>query len=236
MLTFTVHSDAEAPAVAPKAASTNDLSGDRHRQLIGWIGVVLPTVLLLLALWRDGPEQLGNLESISAYYYSGGTAAFLGMLFALSLFLFAYRGYRNTERNRYNWADKGAARVAAIAALLVAFFPTAAPAGVSALAWWKPWIGVLHHIGAFALFAMFAIFALWLFRLNEDGKVEAKTWQDGAYLACGAVIVAGIAVALYLGLTGRSIFWPEAAAVIAFAVSWLVKGYAPKKKASGARG
>ena len=60
--------------------------------------------------------------------------------------------------------------------------------------------------------------------------------EDGVYLACGAAIVAGIATALYLGLTGRSIFWPEALAVVAFASSWLVKGYAPKKKMFQVRG
>jgi hypothetical protein len=56
-----------------------DLAGHAHRQLIGWIGLVLPVVLVGLAIWRDRMEQWRRLESISAYYYTGANAAFVGM-------------------------------------------------------------------------------------------------------------------------------------------------------------
>ena len=60
---------------------------------------ILPLVLIALAIWRDKLAGWRNLESIRAYYYSGGAAAFLGMLAALALFLFTYRGYDNSERD-----------------------------------------------------------------------------------------------------------------------------------------
>ncbi len=229
MITFTVHSDAEGINALAASASPNDLSGNRHRQLIGWIGIVLPLVLIGLALWRDGWEQVKNLESISAYYYSGGVAAFLGMLVALALFLFAYRGYKDTDLNKYNWADRAAAMVAAGSAIVVAFFPTMAPKGVVALLWWKSWVGVLHHVAAFVLFAMFAIFALWLFRLKPDGKRGLESWRDRVYLVCGVMIVVCIVWAGYNGWNGLPIFWPESFALLFFSASWLVKGYAPRK-------
>lgn len=211
-------------SVAQAASRPDDLSDNAHRQLIGYIGLVLPFLLILIALIRDGIERWRSLESISAYYYTGAVAAFVGMLVALALFLFTYRGYDN----KYNWADRWAAKTAAGASLVVAFFPTKAPVGVSALPWWTPTMGVLHHVAAIVLFAMFAIFALWLFRLTADGEqpVADKRRRNNFYLFCGIVIVVCIAWAGFNGLNGRPIFWPESIALIAFALSWLVKGYA----------
>jgi hypothetical protein len=181
-------------------------------------------LLIFLAVVRDGVAQWRNLESISAYYYTGAVAAFVGMLVALALFLFTYRGYKN----EYYWADRAASMIAAVAALGVAFFPTAAPAGVATLSWWSANTGVLHHVFAVILFAMFAVFALWLFRITPSGEQipPDKRWRNRVYLFCGVVIVASIIWASVAGLNGRSIFWPESIALAAFAVSWLVKGYA----------
>jgi succinate dehydrogenase/fumarate reductase cytochrome b subunit len=208
-------------------------SDNAHRQLIGYIGLVLPLLLILIALKRDGLAQWRNLESISAYYYTGAVAAFVGMLVALALFLFTYRGYPN----KYNWADRGAAKIAAIAAVVDAFFPTKAPDGVPALAWWTPGTGILHHAAAVVLFTMFAIFALWLFRLTADGAPpdHDKRLRNHVYLGCGLAIVACIAWAGLDGLHDRPIFWPESVALVAFALSWLVKGYALRTLAGTAR-
>lgn len=200
----------------------DDLSGDAHRRLIGWIGLLLPAFLVAIAIERDGIARWRSLDSISAYYYTGAVAAFVGMLVSLALFLFTYRGFQN----EHNTADRTAACIAGFAALVVAFFPTAAPAGIEPLTWWRPWTGVLHHIAAAVLFAMFAFFALWLFPLRADGKREMAGWRKKVYVACGIVILACIAWAAYEGKTGRQIFTPESIALVAFSFSWLVKGYA----------
>lgn len=218
---------------AQAASRPDDLSDNAHRQLIGYIGLVLPFLLIFIALTRDGSERWASLESISAYYYTGAVAAFVGMLVALALFLFTYRGYAN----KYNWADRWAAKTAAGASLVVAFFPTKAPVGVPALAWWTPKTGVLHHAAAIVLFTMFAMFALWLFRLTADGEqpVADKRSRNRFYLFCGIVIVTCIVWAGFNGLNGRAIFWQESIALISFALSWLVKGYALSTIAGAAR-
>jgi len=197
---------------------------DAHRQLIGWIGLVLPLLLILFACVRDGWARFKSLESVSAYYYTGAAGLFLGMLFALALFLASYRGYPN---NKHNWADRWAARLAAGSALVVAFFPTKAPDDMAPLAWWKPVTGVLHHVGAVVLFAMFAVFALCLFRLGDPDKPPAadKTLRNHIYLGCGVTILLCMAWAGFNAFKGDPIFRPEAIALVAFAVSWLVKGY-----------
>ena len=235
MVTLTgVRPDPRQPdtPVAQAAYRADDLSDHAHRQLIGYIGLVLPLLLVLIAVARDGMDRWRTLESISAYYYTGAVTAFVGMLVALALFLFTYGGYRN----KYHWADRTAAITAAVAALGVAFFPTVAPTGIAALSWWTPATGVLHHVCAVVLFAMFAVFALWLFRITPDGDRAPpdKRWRNRVYLVCGITIVASIIWAGLAGLNGRPIFLPESIALVAFAVSWLVKGYAHRTIAEAA--
>lgn len=214
------------PALRP-----DDLSGDAHRRLIGWIGLLLPGLLVVLARERDGVERWRSLDSISAYYYTGAVAAFVGMLVALALFLFTYRGFDNAN----NKFDRGAAVVAGTAALAVAFFPTAAPADLAALSWWRPWTGELHLMAAAVLFLAFAFFALWLFPLSPSGRREITGWRNKVYFLCGLTIVACILWALADGLAARPIFTPESIALIAFSVSWLVKGYAVETAIGSAR-
>lgn len=215
----------------PNPARPDDLTGDAHRRLIGWIGLVLPALLVVIAIERDGLARWRSLESISAYYYTGAVAAFVGMLVALALFLFTYRGFDNPHQK----ADRAVAIVAGLAALAVAFFPTAAPSGMPALSWWTPTTGVIHHAAALILFAMFSVFALWLFRLRPDGTTETTGWRNKVYIACGLAIVACIAWAAYNGYTAREIFVPESIALVAFSFSWLVKGYAAEALARNVR-
>jgi heme/copper-type cytochrome/quinol oxidase subunit 2 len=224
---------AAGTAVADAAPRPDDLSDNAHRQLIGYIGLVLPFLLIFIALARDGMALWRSLESVSAYYYTGAVAAFVGMLVALALFLFTYRGYAN----EHHWADRWAANIAAIAALVVAFFPTQAPTGVAALTWWEPWMGVVHHVAAVVLFLMFAVFALWLFRLSakNEPQTEGKRARNAIYIVCGIAILACVAWAGISGLRDRPIFWPESIALIAFSVSWLVKGYALETITAAAR-
>src|SRR5258705_1010974 len=140
---------------------------DAHRRLLGWIGLLLPVLLVILVFARDGRTLSRNLDSLSAYYYSGAVAAFVGMLVSMALFLFTYRGY---EGRPYHWADRLVGIMAAIAALGVAVFPTGAPTGVSPLSWWEPWIGVTHYACAIVLFAMFAVYAILLVPLTPTGE------------------------------------------------------------------
>jgi hypothetical protein len=204
----------------------DDLSDHAHRQLIGYIGLSLPVVLFVIAGARNpgGAGRWRLLDSISAYYYSGAIAAFVGLLVALALFLFTYRGYEN----RYRRFDRAAGIIGGAAALGVAFFPTAAPTNVPPLIFWTPATGVLHYASAIILFAVFAVFSLWLFRLRAPGEAltDDKRRRNRLYLTCGLLIVATIAWAGINGRAKRSMFLPESIAVVAFAVSWLAKGYA----------
>lgn len=229
------------------AQRDDDLSDYLHRQLIGYIGLVLPVLLVFTVLLRDGVKGWERLTSISAYYYTGAVALFVGMLVSLALFLFTYRGFKNP----YGWADRGAGITAGVAALGVALFPVKAPSGVLALEWWTPAIGVVHYVSAVVLFAMFAVYALWLFRMppvasekneneqnktneNQTGRKQLSPGKKGrnvVYLVCGIFILGSIVVAFVMGRSENpesSIFIPESVALVAFSISWLVKGYTHK--------
>lgn len=206
------------------AYRSDDKSDPVHRQLIGYIGLFLPLLLILMVIFRDGVTRWENLKSVSAYYYTGADAAFVGMLVSLALFLFTYRGYEN----KYNWVDRLVSITAAVAALGVAMFPTKAPDGVTPLTWWSPLTGNLHFGFAILLFLMFAMFAIFLFPIKAKGKKvpSGKRWRNRVYVSCGIVILATFIWARAASQNGKSIFWPESVALIAFAVSWLVKGQA----------
>ena len=221
------------------APSPDDLSNQRERILIGAIGLVLPIVLYLVAAWRPQfPDARWHvLPSISAYYYTGAVAAFVGLLVTLALFLFAYQGYAN----RWQRIDLIAARVAGAAAIAVAFFPTGKPDNYPVTVWWRHWMEYVHSTGAAVLFSSFAFFALYLFRRtgpNDNGSPDTRTpdkrRRHAIYLWSGIAILAGIAWAAITGILNyynvggrdnRPIFAPECVALFFFAVSWLTKGH-----------
>ena len=205
-----------------------DLSHQAHRQLIGFLGILLPWLLILLAgvLPTEGLPRWGLLRSVSSYYYTGGVAAFVGILVALSLFLFTYGGYKGYV------ADRVIGVVGGLCALGVAFFPTQPPSGVPGPTWWTNWMRSVHYVSAILLFGVFILFSLWLFRKTNVPRGEElprdKRWRNRVFLACGLVMVACVLWAASAIVTRFSIFWPESIALTAFASSWLVKGYAYK--------
>ncbi len=212
------------------ARELDDLSSAAYRQLIGYLGLVLPFFLWLVAGLRPS-EALPPwkvLESVSSYYYTGAVSVFVGVLVALGVFLITYRGYKN----KYRWRDRVAGVIAGIAAVLVAFFPTAVPTGLPVLSWWTKLTGIIHYIAAATLFFSFIFFSLFQFRKLKRGSGNilslSKRARNGIHIFCGIAMAGCIAWAGIASYIGAPIFWPEALALEFFAVSWLVKGYADR--------
>jgi len=113
---------------APPDEHPVDLSNHAHQQLIGYLGLLLPVLLIVLTALRPIRDQptWTPWGSVSAYYYSGAVAVFVGVLFALSLFLLTYQGYSQS------WADRALGRIGGVCAICVAVFAACAIAsGVS---------------------------------------------------------------------------------------------------------
>jgi len=216
----------EPPGAAGHAPRS--LSQQSHRRLIGVLGLVLPVLLYVVAGLRPVEElpRWAPLTSVSAYYHTGAVGIFVGVLFALALFLLTYPGYEGVLLDRLVGALGGAA------ALGVTLFPTGAPPGLAAPSWWSPGLGIVHYVSALALFLAFILFSTWLFRKSSVPKNErppAKRRRDTACLGCGLVMIGCVLWTAAAGTRGEPILVPESIAIVAFAISWLVKGeaYAP---------
>jgi hypothetical protein len=209
----------------------DDRSSHAHRQFIGYLGLVLTPLLLVISGWRptEGLERWGLLDSVSAYYYTGAVAVFVGTLTAIAAFFFTYRGYGNESYLR----DRAAAMIAGVAAVAVGYFPTVAPYPLTPPSWWTPGIGKAHYVAAVFLFGSFIYFALFLFpKVNEGKKDQPKSTgkkvRNSFYYLCGVAMLLCIVWAGIAALNDAPIFWAEAGALFFFAVSWLVKGRADR--------
>ena len=187
------------------------------RRLLGILGVLFP-VILLLGCYVFG--KCGEIQpSISEYYYTNMRDVFVGILFAIGLFLFSYKGYEKTDHLAGNFG--------CVFAVGVAIFPTLSP---------NPVISTLHLISATLLFLVLAYFSLFLF--TKSKKVAKPTKQkrrrNRIYRVCGLVML-GCILLLFLIfaffskpgsdlLRYKPVFWLESLALWAFGISWLTKG------------
>jgi hypothetical protein len=181
------------------------------RLLMGIIALALPLVVRMISNTA--------LPSVSDYYYTEARDVFVGMVFVVSAFLWAYRGHSLTQ----NYVSK----VASLAAILVALYPTACencePSAVS----------VVHYLAAAILFSILSYFCLGPFRYNTRGQGGKKERRARVYLICGWLMIAcmltaaAAAVEIYvfhgeLATDLNVIYWAEAIALGAFGVEWIV--------------
>jgi hypothetical protein len=184
------------------------------RKAVGWIGILLPFVLVLghLIIFR-GDRPLNNM---SVYYHTGMRDLFVGAICAIALFLFFYRGYDR-------WDDISA-NIAGFFALGVAFFPT-----VEDGSWdWAAWV---HFISAACFFVILALTSIFLFTRGEDHPSEMKQRRNLIYRVCGTVMLVSMAsievfFLFFDGINSDSgfVLIAETVTLVAFGVSWLTKG------------
>lgn len=208
-----------SPKPAPDPDAVLVVSYLTLRKLIGILGLVFPFVVAVGAHWIFNAEWQ---QSLSAYYYTGTRNVFVGTLWAIGIFLFAYPGYNHREDLLGN--------LACVFALGVSLFPTACdgctPGPVS----------YLHWGFAAALFLILSYFSLALFTQTDQPKpTRRKLERNVVYRVCGAVMLACLGAILAINLipslkqaadSNTTIFWLESATIVSFGISWLVKGQA----------
>lgn len=182
------------------------------RLLMGLIALALPFVVTAISATE--------LSSISASYHTEARDWFVGMLFVVGAFLWAYNGHTPPEGI--------ASKTASVAAFLVALLPTACDSCQSSI------VSVIHYVAAVTLFSILAYFCFRFFRKNTKGQPRmSKKWRrDIVYFACGTVMVACMLIAALanLALSRETLnawqvtYWAEAIALGAFGVAWIVAG------------
>lgn len=189
------------------------------RRFVGWLGFSLPFVLPVGYVIFFSRHNFPG--SISGYYYTGMRNYLVAALCVLGVLFVAYDAYHDK-------LDIWITNLAGIFAVGVAFFPTE-PAAASPH---QKDIGHIHFVFAALLFTMLAIMALRFTKTNPGGNpTSQKSRRNIIYRICAALIAASMLVAFIANFLPAAIkqsmpklFWFEAIAVVAFSVSWLVKG------------
>jgi len=183
------------------------------RRVLGILGIALPIVLAVWGFALSG-WSLELQDSISDYYSLRTRDVFVGILFVIAWFLFAYRGY---ERK-----DDIAGYLACVFALGVVFFPNSGES-------WEP---IVHFSSAASLFLVFSFFSIFLFTKSRGHRTPQKRRRNKVYVTCGIVMLVCMALIgwykLYFEDTFISdyhpMFWLESLMIWAFGISWFVKG------------
>jgi len=176
---------------------------------VGFIALSLANLTAWLS--RD------TIDSISASYYEDGWARdfFIGFLFAISSFLFAYNGD--------SAAEMILSKIAAVAGLAVVLFPCRCgqPPNIDTY---------VHYTSASIMFAVLACMCIIFYRRARAKGHRQALWRSYIYAGCAIIIILVIAVLGIDNFTGnhlgskvpRLTFYGERAALMAFGISWLV--------------
>ncbi len=191
------------------------------RRAIGTLGILFPFILAIggIIVFKTGLQ-----DSISGYYHTRMQDVFVGILCAIGLFLFSYKGHEKE--------DDIFGHLACLFAVGVAWFPMAPTDDPVGIVWL---VGLLHWVFAACLFLTFAYFSLVLFVKSDQKEMkQPKRARNHVYRICGTIILVAIALIAAEALLPegtqkalsvyRPVFWLEAIAVVTFGFSWLVKG------------
>ncbi len=213
---------------AERSVEPEVISYQTLRNAIGWLGIMLP-VSLIIGSFLFGPCDVIQ-PSISHYYYTNMREVFVGLMCAVSLFLFSYRGYSRL--------DSMASNLAGLFSLGVALFPTNVIENYHCQHEVVSFItirfhNIIHFSCAGLFFFTLAMMSLFLFTKSNKPKEEQtdeKQTRNTVYKVCGAIMLISIVIiaiskpVLKVDDKSQITFWFETVALIAFGISWLTKG------------
>lgn len=194
----------------------NSIDTKRLRATVGWLGLLLPWIILILyaSYYGDIPP------SISATWYLPETVTpFMIILGSSSILLMCYRGYTPF--------DDVINTITGIAGMCICLFPCYhnylekvgtfnLPVRIS---------GTIHNISAAVFFILLAYNVLFLFTKSSGIKTRNKKIRNAIYYICGiGMLLAMIALFIpYFATVNGLIWWVEAFALLFFGVAFLTK-------------
>jgi len=137
----------------------------RIRRAIGYLGIILPILLVVLSFisFFQTPVQ----HSISHYYYTNLREIFTGTLCAVGLFLICYKGNGNASV----WKnDNLLTNISGIMALGTANPEVLSDKIYTLIPITEKWIGWLHYGFAALLFLLFSLLAINVFTIGQEMK------------------------------------------------------------------
>lgn len=181
----------------------------RLRAMIGWLGMLLPWIVVLLVG--------GFPSSISATWYTNACTVFMIILGAASFLLISYKGYQKI--------DDIILTCSGIAGLMVCLFPcqtSGAEAYVGTFMVKANVSGIIHNISAIIFFLLLAYNSFFLFTKTSGEITKKKKIRNIIYRICGAGMIGSFAILLFPYFYIKT-WLVEAIALFFFGVSFLTK-------------
>ncbi len=224
------------------------------RKAIGWLGMLLPFLLLSVNFFINETDLLNNpllfnktfsksylpdnsfKSSISHYYYTAVGELFTGILITVALFMFCYKGHpkRTGEKGLF---DNALTTLAGFAALGIAIFPTSSdyPINDNLRTFVSSSLTSYIHLSmAGVFFLSLAIMSMINFRRTGIRSMFGKGQHHSVYMVCGIGMLSSMAIlVIYFQFFEKRwqwlddlhpVFCMEAIALIFFGISWLTKG------------
>lgn len=203
------------------------------RKAIGWLGILLPVLLILVNRGIGHCDYFQN--SISHFYYTNAGNVFVGILCSVGIFLLSYKGYTTTPEGKTDYRDRIATSLAGLFAIGVAMFPTNVANDITCNLLYlddNTWRNATHYFCASSFFILLAYMSYYRFTISKHDpsqRSKKKKIRNKLYKICGIVIINCIvlipAADFIVALENTSTtFWLEWIALVAFGTSWLVKG------------
>ena len=180
----------------------------RLRATIGWLGMLLPWIVVLL---------IGYIPaSISATWYTNACTVFMIILGSASFLLISYKGYE--------LIDDILLTCSGISGLGICLFPcsiTSAHEKVGTFLIDNQTSNILHLIFAVTFFGLLAYNSIFLFTKGAGEKTKNKRIRNIIFRICGIGMIASF---LLLLLPIHNVVWVvETVALFFFGISFLTK-------------
>ena len=224
------------------------------RKTIGWLGILLPFILIASNFLLNAFDLLNSpilidtqcskpyladgilKASISHYYYSAVGEIFTGTISAVSLFMFCYKGHKN-RKHEFGLSDNALTNIIGLSALGIVIFPTSSPECISdniRTFMSSKFSGTIHLVMAAIFFISLSVMSIVNFRRTQDVHTFGKELKHKVILFCGiAMLVCIFIIFIYGNFIEykyayidelKPVFWLEAIALIFFGICWMIKG------------
>ena len=155
-----------------------------QRKMLAILCMLLAPCCLLFGLFGHNSNLPQWYFSISATYYANDKIFMIGLLYAITIFFFSYKGY--------DYKDRITSLIEAFSSFVIISFPCYTPGIEDKVGLFQLPIFVsdtVHCIGASVLFITFTFNVLYLFRLSEPEPTEKKILRNKIYLTCGIIMI-----------------------------------------------
>lgn len=196
----------------------------RLRKTVGWLGMLLPIIVLVLCLiFQCVPGHMFPDSISQTYYFEPTITPFMIILGAASILLMCYRGYEKI--------DDVINTLTGIAGLGICLFPC----GISRQLDYNRLVGTfqlnqeisgwIHNISAVIFFGLLAYNVLFLFTKSSGEITKNKKKRNIIYRVCGIGMVAALLSVVLVNIFGiyAGIWAVEAVALFFFGIAFLTK-------------